>query len=139
TKEWASEVTGVDADLIEEACLVWATRPEGQKFGNGGIHYQLATDQINNCVQVIRTLTYLSYLTGNADSPAGNRGPTRAPAVGVFTAAPESPVLKKMSAYPFKPMTMMDMRAKQVSADKFPMLKWYGQWTDATCNWRAAI
>lgn len=139
TTQWAEEVTGVDAGLIEEACLVWATRPEGQQWGNGGLHYQLATDQINNCVQTIRTLTHLSYLTGNADSPAGNRGPTRSPSVGVFQAAPEAPVLQMMMGYPYKEATMMELQAKQVSADKFPMLKWYNQWSDATCNWRAAI
>lgn len=139
TPEKASEVTGVDADVIKDACLVWATRPEGQSYGNGGLHYQLATDQINNCVQTIRTLTHLSYLTGNADSPAGNRGPTRAPIIGAFTASPEAPLLEMMAQYPYEPATMMELQAKQVSADKFPMLKWYNQWSDATCNWRAAI
>lgn len=139
TPEWAEEITGVDADTIEEACLVWATRPEGQSYGNGGIHYQLATDQIGHCVQTIRTLTHLEYLTGNADTPAGNRGPTRAPAVGVFQAAPEAPVLEAMSAYPYKPETMMEMQADMVGADQFPMTKWYNQWSDATSNWRAAL
>ena len=139
TPQWAEEVTGVDAGLIEEACLVWATRPEGQSFGNGGLHYQLATDQIGHCVQTIRTLTHLSYLTGNADSPAGNRGPTRSPAVGVFQAAPEAPVLEMMSMYPYEQATMMELQGKQISAETFPMLKWYNQWSDATCNWRSAL
>ncbi|MBQ9954766.1 MAG: molybdopterin-dependent oxidoreductase [Eggerthellaceae bacterium] len=148
TPEWAEEITGVDAALIEEACLVWATPryddqyyPDGSiKFGNGGIHFQLATDQISNVVQTIRTLTYLSYLTGNEDSPAGNRGPTRAPAVGVFQAAPEAPVLSYMAAYPYPSgMTMYHMQSAQVSAEDFPMLCWYNQWSDASKNWLSAL
>jgi anaerobic selenocysteine-containing dehydrogenase len=139
TPEWASEITGVDADLIEEACLVWATRPEGQPYGNGGIHFQLATDQTGACVQTIRCLMYLTYLTGNADSPAGNRGPTRAPALGAFSPSPEVPLYPQMMVWPYEDMTYDEINAKNVSADKFPMNKWYAQWSDATCTWRAAI
>ena len=51
TPEWASEITGLDPQLIEESCTVWATRPEGQTYGNGGIHLNLAPDQIGNCAQ----------------------------------------------------------------------------------------
>lgn len=31
TCEWAANITGVNAQLIREACLAWATRPEGQR------------------------------------------------------------------------------------------------------------
>ena len=30
TTEWCQEKTGLDPALVEEACLAWATRPEGQ-------------------------------------------------------------------------------------------------------------
>lgn len=38
TVDWCSKITKLDPKLIEDACLAWATRPEGQKYGNGGIH-----------------------------------------------------------------------------------------------------
>lgn len=31
TCEWAANITGVNAELIREACLAWATRPGGQR------------------------------------------------------------------------------------------------------------
>lgn len=31
TCEWTANITGVNAELIREACLTWATRPEGQR------------------------------------------------------------------------------------------------------------
>ena len=91
TCEWAANITGVNAQLIREACLAWATRPEVQRWGNGGIHFQLATDQVGDVVQCIRTLLHLCHLTGNVDTPAGNRGPTRAPSLGVEGAGPRGP------------------------------------------------
>ncbi|RXZ54772.1 hypothetical protein ET524_09975 [Senegalimassilia faecalis] len=91
TCEWAANITGVNAELIREACLAWATRPEGQRWGNGGIHFQLATDQVGDVVQRIRTLLHLCHLTGNVDTPAGNRGPTRAPSLGAEGAGPLGP------------------------------------------------
>lgn len=90
-REWAANITGVNAELIREACLAWATRPEGQRWGNGGIHFQLATDQVGDVVQRIRTLLHLCHLTGNVDTPAGNRGPTRAPSLSAEGAGPRGP------------------------------------------------
>lgn len=84
-------ITGVNAQFIREACLAWATRPEGQRWCNGGIHFQLATDQVGDVVQCIRTLLHLRHLTGNVDTPAGNRGPTRAPSLGAEGAGPLGP------------------------------------------------
>ena len=75
TTEWCQEKTGLDPALVEEACLAWATRPEGQTYGNGGIHLNLAPDQVGNCAQTVRAVLHLSYMTGNFDGPAGNRGP----------------------------------------------------------------
>ena len=63
TPAWCSEITGLDPALIEEACLVWATRPEGQDYGNGGIHLNLAPDQIGNCTQTVRAVLHLIYMT----------------------------------------------------------------------------
>ena len=91
TCEWAANITGVNAQLIREACLAWATRPEGQRWGNDGIRFQLTTDQVGDVVQRIRTLLHLCHLTGNFDTPAGNRGPTRAPSLGLEGAGPRGP------------------------------------------------
>ena len=88
TTEWCQEKTGLDPALVEEACLAWATRPEGQTYGNGGIHLNLAPDQVGNCAQTVRAVLHLSYMTGNFDGPAGNRGLTRTPVDEQATAAP---------------------------------------------------
>ena len=98
TPAWCSEITGLDPALIEEACLVWATRPEGQDYGNGGIHLNLAPDQIGNCTQTVRAVLHLIYMTGNFDTPAGNRGLTRSPIDEQATAAPGSNMPQEVKA-----------------------------------------
>ena len=98
TPEWCSEITGLDPALIEEACLVWATRPEGQNYGNGGVHFQLAPDQVGNCTQTVRALIHLSFMTGNFDGPAGNRGLTRSPVDEQATAIPGSNMPQEVKA-----------------------------------------
>ena len=77
TPERASELTGVDAQLIEDACLEWAIRKD-PRYGNGGLHFQLATDQTGNSTHLVRMLMILSHITGNYDTPGGNRGETKA-------------------------------------------------------------
>ncbi len=52
---------------------MWTTRVD-PRHGNGGIHFQLATDQNGNSIQNCRVLQMLSCVTGNSDEPAGNRG-----------------------------------------------------------------
>ena len=73
TMEKAEEITGVPAAKSEEAVRAWTTRVN-PLHGNGGIHFQLATDQNGNSIQNVRALQILSCLTGNSDEPAGNRG-----------------------------------------------------------------
>ncbi|MBB3172055.1 molybdopterin-containing oxidoreductase family protein [Parvibacter caecicola] len=137
TPEWASEVTGVDAGKIRDACLAWATRPEGQPYGNGGIHISLAMDQNGNNYQTIRAIMMLSHMTGNMDTPTGNRGPTHAyindecwlPYFilgGTFDASPEAG-------------SKFDANAMKVGGDDWPMTKWYGQWSEPHSIWRAVI
>ncbi|MCD8315783.1 MAG: molybdopterin-dependent oxidoreductase, partial [Eggerthellaceae bacterium] len=70
------EITGVPAALNEEAVKVWTTRIN-PAYGNGGLHFQLANDQNGNSIQNNRALQILSCITGNSDSPAGNRGSTK--------------------------------------------------------------
>ena len=163
TTEWCQEKTGLDPALVEEACLAWATRPEGQTYGNGGIHLNLAPDQVGNCAQTVRAVLHLSYMTGNFDGPAGNRGLTRTPVDEQATAAPGVNMpqevkwtLKGMEAItgepqcpPFylpdvklEPTNIPDRReilSNKVGAEKFPILPYYNEWADATCIWEACI
>ena len=163
TTEWCQEKTGLDPALVEEACLAWATRPEGQTYGNGGIHLNLAPDQVGNCAQTVRAVLHLSYMTGNFDGPAGNRGLTCTPVDEQATAAPGVNMpqevkwtLKGMEAItgepqcpPFylpdvklEPTNIPDRReilSNMVGAEKFPILPYYNEWADATCIWEACI
>ena len=163
TTEWCQEKTGLDPALVEEACLAWATRPEGQTYGNGCIHLNLAPDQVGNCAQTVRAVLHLSYMTGNFDGPAGNRGLTRTPVDEQATAAPGVNMpqevkwtLKGMEAItgepqcpPFylpdvklEPTNIPDRReilSNMVGAEKFPILPYYNEWADATCIWEACI
>ena len=163
TTEWCQEKTGLDPALVEEACLAWAMRPEGQTYGNGGIHLNLAPDQVGNCAQTVRAVLHLSYMTGNFDGPAGNRGLTRTPVDEQATAAPGVNMpqevkwtLKGMEAItgepqcpPFylpdvklEPTNIPDRReilSNMVGAEKFPILPYYNEWADATCIWEACI
>ena len=71
--EKVTEVTGVEWAKVEEACKHYTTRID-PRHGNGGVHFQLATDQNGNSIQNCRALQILSCITGNSDEPAGNRG-----------------------------------------------------------------
>ena len=73
TWDKVEEITGVPGEKAEEAVRVWTTRVD-PRHGNGGIHFQLATDQNGNSIQNCRVLQMLSCVTGNSDEPAGNRG-----------------------------------------------------------------
>ncbi len=70
------EITGVSGKKCEEAVKIWTTRIDA-RHGNGGIHFQLATDQNGNSIQNCRVLQMLSCVTGNSDEPAGNRGSSK--------------------------------------------------------------
>ena len=128
TPEHAEEITGVDAKLIEEACLVWATRPEGQPFGNGGIHYNLATDTTGNNVQTIRAMTILGAITGNFDTPAGNRGSFGAE---LDRATCQYGMYKKSSQFGVEGATTnFEKTENMIGVEEFPMTRWYNGWTD---------
>lgn len=156
TVEWCSEITKLDASLIEEACLAWATRPEGQSYGNGGIHLNLSPDQEGNCSQTVRAVLNLTYTTGNFDGPAGNRGLTRSPVDEQSTAAPGSnmPIsVKKQlkglgTPLPYYPDETYDItnipdnyecNAEMVGADKYPVLAEYDEWCDVVSMYEAIL
>ena len=154
TPEWCAEITGLDPALVEEACVVWATRPEGQTYGNGGIHLQLAPDQIGNCTQSVRAILHLMYMTGNFDGPAGNRGLTRSPLDEQATGVPGSNMPQEVKAQlislgvipvegvepdPMNVPDRIETLSNMVSADRFPLLAYYNEWSDATRIWNACI
>ena len=152
--EWCSAITGLDASLIEEACLVWATRPEGQTYGNGGLHLNLAPDQIGNCTQTVRAVLHLSYITGNFDGPAGNRGLTRSPLDEQATGVPGSNMPQEVKAQlislgvipvpgvepdPLNAPDKYESLSNMIGADEFPLTAYYNEWSDATRIWEACI
>ena len=144
TVDWCAEITKLDPQMIEEACLVWATRPEGQNYGNGGIHLNLSPDQEGNCTQTVRAVLNLSYTTGNFDGPAGNRGLSRTPVDEQATAAPGSNMpqsVKKQlkglgTPLPYYPDEEIDPTNipdqyecynNMVGNDKYPLLSVYNE------------
>ena len=73
----ASVITHIPAEQIEEAATVYATRLRPETgYGNGGIGYMLAIEHGCNAIQNSRALDCLVGITGNWDTPAGNRGGT---------------------------------------------------------------
>lgn len=154
TPEWCSEITGLDPNLVEEACLAWATRPEGQSYGNGGIHLNLAPDQIGNCTQTVRSILHLTYMTGNLDTPAGNRGLTRSPLDEQATSVPGSNMPQEVKAQlialgiipvegvdpdPTNVPDRIETLDNMIGVEKFPLTAYYNEWSDATCVWDACI
>lgn len=130
TPEKTAEITGVDAELIEEACLAWATRIDPTTgYGNGGIRYMLAVEHSGHAVQTCRTLDMLAQLTGNMDTPAGHRGATRAPVegghAGFGSNAPGCPPMPE------------ENQLKRLGTDRFPLLRWWRSWADANSVWEA--
>ncbi|MCI8424783.1 MAG: molybdopterin-dependent oxidoreductase [Adlercreutzia sp.] len=158
TPEWCAEITKLDPAMVEETCLIWATRPEGQSYGNGGIHLNLSPDQEGSCTQTVRAVLNLSYTTGNFDGPAGNRGLTRTPVDEQATGAPGTNmppavkhVLSGLGALP--PMyegtvpqyditdlpDQYEVHTNMVGADKYPLLAYYNEWCDVVSMYEAIL
>lgn len=66
TPEWASKITGVDADLIRKAARVYA------KAQAACVIRGLALDQQHDSVQVCRATSILASITGNIGKKGGN-------------------------------------------------------------------
>lgn len=132
TVEKAAEACDLDPNLLEEACLVWATRIDPRR-GNGGLNIQLAPEQTGNSVQTYRAVYNLIFMTDNYDVPAGNRGMTRAPidagGMGSVYRAPQNPNAPVLSNW--------DKRANVLGTEQFPFTRWWGMWSDATSVYNA--
>ena len=130
TLERTAEVCDLDPQLIEDACLAWATRID-PRHGNGGLNAQLAPEQVGRAIQTFRAIYLLSFMTDNYDTPGGNRGITRVPAV---ISGPKGPCTPSTSSS----VPNWEKRAKICGADKFPMTRWWDSWADCTSVWDAA-
>ena len=77
TPEKASEITGVDAEVLKKAAITYATRIDPSTgYGNGGIQYMLAAEHACNATQNNRACDLVAGITGNMDIPGGMRGST---------------------------------------------------------------
>ena len=129
----AAEITGVPADQIELAAKTWATPIDPTTgYGNGGLQYGLAPEHACNAIQNNRIFDMLVGITGNFDTPAGNRGPT----MSCFSRPDDSqPTLSSRhmcedySVWP----------EKILGKDKIPTLAWWQNWADANAVHDAAL
>lgn len=132
TPEVVEEITGVSADQIRSAAMAYATRIYPEKgYGNGGIQYMLATEHANTAIQNVRALDYLTAITGNYDTPGGQRASTRAPIEGG-----QMGFANNGSGMPALSEGQMD---KLLGSDEFPLLQWWGMWADAGTVWDAVL
>ena len=136
TPEWAEARTGVDAAKIKEACLAWATplHPE-RGYGNGGIHISLAMDQNGMNYQTIRCIMMLVHLTGQFDTPGSNRGPTHA----YINDECWLPYFIIGGSWDATSSCNFEDNAQRAGGDKWPMTRWYSQWTEPNTLFRAVL
>ena len=73
--EKSEAITGVPAEKVTEAAMVYGTRVD-PRWGNGGIMYQLAVEHHGNAIMNCRAIELLTAITGNTDGPGGQRGST---------------------------------------------------------------
>ncbi|MDR3315160.1 MAG: molybdopterin-dependent oxidoreductase [Coriobacteriales bacterium] len=66
TPEWASEISGVDADLIRDSARLYATAK------SAAIQWGLAFDQQMSAMALNLAACDLMAITGNVDNPGGN-------------------------------------------------------------------
>ncbi len=124
----AAEITGVPEEQIRKAALTYATRIDPSTgYGNGGIQYGLAPEHACNAIDNNRIFDIIVGMTGNWDTPAGNRGPSLGLYRGVDDAQPtiasgHAPEDGDLSYFP----------NKILGHEKMPMLSWWQQWAD--CN-----
>lgn len=128
--EIAAEITGIPADQIELAAKTYATRLDPSTgYGNGGIGYMLAIEHGCNAIQNSRALDALVGITGNWDTPGGNRGGTTS-----FLGARQVNFggNTNMGGAPDPDEATL---AKLAGIDKFPVLNWWQYWSDANATY----
>lgn len=129
-----SQICGVDADIIEKACLTWATPVDPSTgYGNGGLQYMLAAEHACNAIQNNRAFDNLCGITGNIDTPGGMRGPSLGLYAGGGDAQPT------ITSAHLKDIDWTLWSDKICGIDKIPTLGWWQQWADANAIADAAL
>ncbi len=129
TPEKVSEITGVKAELIEQAAKTHATRIDPSTgYGNGGIQYQLAIEHSCNAIATVRALDAYIGLSGNWDVPGGHRGGTQGQFIFKAGLGAVAPGIPNISAEQFN---------KMVGIDDYPLLGWWQGWADDASIWKA--
>ena len=124
--EVAQEICGVPAEKIEEAAKIYGTRLHPEKgYGNGGIGYMLAIEHGCNAIQNSRALDALVGITGNWDTPGGNRGGTTS------FLGPRDVNFGGNTNMGGAPDPDEATLAKLAGHDEFPLLDWWQYWADA--------
>ena len=128
--EKAAEITGIAADQIELAAKTYATRLDPESgYGNGGIGYMLAIEHGCNAIQNTRALDCLVGITGNWDTPAGNRGGTTC-----FLSPQQVNFGGNVTMGGGRENTSgfgEDVIAKTAGYQDFPVMHWWQYWADA--------
>ena len=86
-------------------------------YGNGGIQYMLAIEHACNSVQNSRICDLIVGITGNFDTPGGNRGATAATFDEEFAMMGSG-----------LPMASADLWDKVLGVEDIPLLKHHGIW-----------
>ena len=120
-----AEVTGVDAEKIEAACLAWATRVEPD-IPNAGINYGLGVEHAGNSTQNCRAIMAACAMVGAIDTPGGQRGAT----IG-WTDAGDMCAVLLPGPDSFKNMPSPELFNRMAGNEKMPLLNWYQVWADA--------
>ena len=131
--EKSESITGVPAEKVTEAALVYGTRVD-PRWGNGGIMYQLAVEHHGNAIMNCRAIELLTAITGNTDGPGGQRGSTKIDVtyMGSFDSLPQSPLLDNPKFHP-------EIMEKQLGRDTHPLFAWWTNWANANTVWEAGV
>ena len=84
--------------------------------------YQLGVEHHGNGVQNCRAIEILTAITGNTDTPGGQRGSTKLDMnyMGNFGLAPYDPNADRSCD-----------GSKRLGADTHPLLNWWGMWANS--------
>ncbi|WP_276916143.1 molybdopterin-containing oxidoreductase family protein [Parvibacter caecicola] len=128
-----SEITTVDADLIETAVTEWATRDD-PRIPNGGINYGLGVEHAGNSTQNCRAIMAACAMVGAIDTPGGQRGATNGWTTqsGPTAMMPGTDIGIGFDRFP------MDIYNRIAGYEKHPLLYWYAVWADANSTMECA-
>lgn len=129
----SAEITGVPAEKVTEAALVYGTRKD-PRWGNGGIMYQLAVEHHGSSIMNCRAIELLTAITGNTDGPGGQRGATKLDVnyMGNFSDQSYSKTIDT-------PLNHPEIMEKQLGRDKHPLFEWWALWANANSIWEAGV